>query len=181
MQLGQKRLYATNLQKIKLYQWPDCIWLQSFIILWLVFYYSNVTHSGTWFLLRSSSPQTHHCFLKFVKKTILYLKDIQTIIIMMLANFLFLCKYSFFKYTFASKLNNSKTIMKKFVLILSVAAFIAAGFSSCKKCSTCTAYDSTGAQIITSGEFCGSKKDVEDTENSFKSIWEQGDATVTCE
>lgn len=72
--------------------------------------------------------------------------------------------------------------MKKVTVVLaSLAVLGCLSFTSCKKCSTCVAKDkSTGTQLATSGEFCGTKAEVEDTEDAFKSTWGLiGD--VTCE
>lgn len=70
--------------------------------------------------------------------------------------------------------------MKKSTKMLVLVALFAAGlsFTSCKKCSECVAKQS-GTQVATSGEFCGSKKDVEETEDAFKSVWGSG-YDVTC-
>jgi len=63
--------------------------------------------------------------------------------------------------------------MKKLTALFVALALVGSmGLVSCKKCSTCIAKDkTTGTQIATSGEFCGTKTYVEDTEDTFKSTW----------
>lgn len=72
--------------------------------------------------------------------------------------------------------------MKKVTLVLAALAILGSlSFTSCKKCSTCIARNAaTGTQLATSGEFCGNKAYVEETEDSFKSSWGLI-GTVTCE
>lgn len=63
--------------------------------------------------------------------------------------------------------------MKKVTIILIAVAFAGSlGFTSCKKCSTCNVKDrTTGVQIATSGEFCGTPAYVKTTEESFETTW----------
>ena len=67
--------------------------------------------------------------------------------------------------------------MKKFLLITTISCFAvaaAAGLSSCKKCTVCTADDGAGDQLIE--EYCGDKSSVTNFENTWAtdhvdSIW----------
>lgn len=50
-------------------------------------------------------------------------------------------------------------------------ALTAFGFSSCKKCTTCSTTSAAGVVISTSAEFCGSSSEVSDFETSYKNAW----------
>lgn len=59
--------------------------------------------------------------------------------------------------------------------------------SSCTKCITCTAtwtdpVDTTNTQVINSYEYCGTKKDIKDFEETWKSSYTDAMYTkVSCE
>jgi hypothetical protein len=74
----------------------------------------------------------------------------------------------------------SHIIMKKLMLVAAVAAFVLIGFSSCKKCSTCSA-TKTGSTTIDGAETCGNSGVIDDYEAAFKTTYEAAGYTVTCE
>ncbi|MFI5150369.1 MAG: hypothetical protein ACHQRM_11600 [Bacteroidia bacterium] len=61
--------------------------------------------------------------------------------------------------------------MKKFSLLCVIVLVVAASFSSCKKCSTCTATDSNG-KILQEQKYCSSSStNITTFENSFKTTY----------
>jgi hypothetical protein len=71
--------------------------------------------------------------------------------------------------------------MKKIHAIIATALIIGIfTFSSCKKCSICVVKEaSTGNQITSSDEMCGSKSEVATMEDDFKKQWDNS-YTVSC-
>lgn len=72
--------------------------------------------------------------------------------------------------------------MKKVSIVLATLAVIGSmSFSSCKKCTTCTATDKTsGAVYYESAEACGNKATIDSYESSFKTVYGT-DYNVVCE
>jgi hypothetical protein len=59
--------------------------------------------------------------------------------------------------------------MKKVILILAVAGFMA-GFTSCKKCTTCE-WKYNGATYLTYPEICDSKKAIDDWKATVNALY----------
>ena len=73
----------------------------------------------------------------------------------------------------------NKINMKKAFFILGMVALTVFGFSSCKKCTTCSVTSPAGVVLNTSSEVCGSSSEVSDFETSYKSAYSTF-GTVTC-
>lgn len=73
--------------------------------------------------------------------------------------------------------------MKNFLLPIAFVFLVVCGFSSCKKCSTCS-YTFTDAQgheqTYEYAEACGSKKDIEAYEAEAAATALEFDGTATC-
>jgi hypothetical protein len=70
--------------------------------------------------------------------------------------------------------------MKKVILILAMGAFIVAGFSSCKKCTTCVV-KLNGATFYTYPETCGSAKEIDDFKAAAETTYTStGGYTIDC-
>lgn len=62
--------------------------------------------------------------------------------------------------------------MKKAFVIISASVFVAFGFGSCKKCTTCKAVlTSTGAVQKEYVEQCGSSREISDYKNDLEAAW----------
>jgi hypothetical protein len=74
-------------------------------------------------------------------------------------------------------------IVKKTLLILAVAFSGVLTLSSCEKCSTCSYSYSIASQdsTVVMPEVCGSKKEVEEYENSAKAMAAANNGTISCE
>jgi hypothetical protein len=70
--------------------------------------------------------------------------------------------------------------MKKVFFLLAFAAIFAFGFSSCRKCETCTATDRSTGVVEYSTEYCGTRSTVDINTSSFISIWEDSNTSATC-
>lgn len=70
--------------------------------------------------------------------------------------------------------------MKKLVLVVAFATLVVGGLTSCRKCTTCTAYR-PGDPAYTGPETCGSQQYIDDYEASFKLIYGAAAGySVTC-
>jgi len=70
--------------------------------------------------------------------------------------------------------------MKK-IIILICAAFIALSFTSCKKCTHCTAtHTATGILAYDYGEYCATPKEIKDYEAAMKELYPSPEYTCTC-
>ena len=84
------------------------------------------------------------------------------------------------KFIFVEKLID----MKKILLNIFVLTLMVVGFTSCKKCTTCSVTYPTKAANGTTGytrpEYCGNSWQVKSYENSFYAAWSvKGD--ISCE
>lgn len=70
-------------------------------------------------------------------------------------------------------------ILKNHLLI--AVCFLALGFSSCRKCITCTVSDSSGNVLVDQEETCGSEDDRELAEDKAKDQATLISGTYVCE
>lgn len=70
--------------------------------------------------------------------------------------------------------------MKKVFLISGIAFFTIFGFSSCKKCITCTTKDNSSGVSSNSTEYCGTSSQNSASESSYRLVFEDGSHSVTC-
>jgi hypothetical protein len=70
--------------------------------------------------------------------------------------------------------------MKKVVLILAFATLTIFGFTSCKKCITCSTKDNSSGVSANSTEYCGTSSQNSVSESTYRLMFEDGSHTVTC-
>ncbi|MBU0763325.1 MAG: hypothetical protein KJ607_00655 [Bacteroidetes bacterium] len=68
--------------------------------------------------------------------------------------------------------------MKTRIIAFASLVFLTASFFSCRKCTTCSYY--IGDSPISTGEVCGSKKDIEEIKTEWKGYETTYNTTVTC-
>ena len=70
--------------------------------------------------------------------------------------------------------------MKKFFLFIAIASLTTFGFSSCRKCETCTATDRTTGAVVNTQEYCGTRSQVSSSTSSYESIWNDTYFSASC-
>ena len=70
--------------------------------------------------------------------------------------------------------------MKKVFFLLAFAAIFAFGFSSCRKCETCTATNRVTGLTEDTQEYCGSKTTVDLNTSTYESIWNDSYTYASC-
>ncbi len=70
--------------------------------------------------------------------------------------------------------------MKKIILFAALALITGVALTSCRKCETCTAYNTSDNTVYYEDHYCGGRLLVNTWEDSFKSSYDYGDTYVEC-